>query len=127
MLKRLSLPLMVLFLFPLIVLAGIDDVVPTEQWVLQLVGFISSAKGLSVLALAAGATQLLMLLFQTPIGNLAGKWRLSLVALFSLAFVLIGALVSGMPIGVALFSAPVLAALQVFLNQIYKQFFQKSH
>lgn len=116
-----------LMIIPVLLLAGIDDVVPTETWVLELLQFISSAKGLTVLAVAAGVTQLLMRLLQTPLANVAGKWRLTLVSLFSFGAVLAGALVAGVPIGAAIFSAPVLAAFQVFLNQVYKQFFEKSN
>lgn len=114
-----------ILMFPVLALAGIDDIFPTETWIMELMKFISTAKGLGTLAFAAGLTQLVMLLFQTPMAEMAGKWRLVIVSALSVIGVVLGALVTGMPIGQALLSGPALAALQVFINQVYKQFFDK--
>lgn len=112
-------------LFPVLALAGIDDVVPTEGWILELLQFITTAKGLGALAIGAGVTQLAMRLLQTPLANVAGKWRLTLVAALSVVGIVLGGMVTGLPFMGALLTAPALAAFQVLLNQIYKQFFEK--
>lgn len=110
---------------PLLAFAGIDDVVNTETWVLEVLKFFTTIKGLGTLAVVAGAVQLAMIAFQTPLANVAGKYRLVAVAGFSAIGLLLGAMATGQSLGAAVLSAPVLAALQVFANQIYKQFFEK--
>lgn len=122
----LSLLLFVFVLVPRLVLADdINEVVPSEQVLLQLLAFITTLKGLSALAIAAGVIQLLMKLMKTPLAAVAGKWRLTMVALLSVVSLVVAAMATGLPLEAAVGSAPVLAGVQVFINQIWKQFFQK--
>lgn len=115
--------LMVLGLFLAVsCFAGVTDPLPDSSFWAAVLGFIGSVKGMSVLALAAAATQLAMVFFRTSYGNVAGKFKISIVLGLSVVLTLIGALASGANFFGALVSGPVLAAIQVFVYELYKQF-----
>jgi hypothetical protein len=98
---------------------------PTESWLYAIFSFLSSAKGLTAMGVAVGLTQLVMMYLRTPLANFSGRWRLSLVALFTVFHVVLTGLAAGLPLQGALAQAPVLTAVQVLLNQVWKQFFEK--
>lgn len=106
-------------------LPGIEDPVATETWLLQVLNFASTVKGMSALAIAAGVAQLLMVGFKTPLASFAGKFRLIAVAVFSTVSLILAAMAMGLDLGAAIGQAPVLTSLQVLLHQIWKQFFLK--
>jgi hypothetical protein len=96
------------------------------QLLLEVVAFINSVGGMSVLAIAAGAAQLLVKIASSSIGDLAGKYKLLIVSGVSVVSVVLGGLLAGAPLFSVLLSGAGLAALQVFLHQIYTQFFLKA-
>lgn len=104
-----------------VALADINEQIPLEAWVLGLITFITEVKGLSTIGIVAGVVQLLMKLFKTPLGNIAGLWRLVIVSGLTAVGLLVGAMVSGESIWAALISAPFVAAAQVFVHQLLKQ------
>lgn len=99
-----------------------EDAVPTESWLLQILTFVSTVKGLSTVALAAGITQLVMVFFKTPLAGFAGKYKLLLVSALTPVSLLLAAMATGVSLKGAIGQAPVIAALQVFLHQAIKQF-----
>lgn len=105
---------------------AIDDPIALETWLLAIVTFATTVKGMSALAIAAGVVQLLMIGFKTPLASFAGKWRLTIVAVLSVVALIVANLAMGGDIISALGMGPVLAALQIAGNQIWKQFFEKA-
>lgn len=100
---------------------SIEDPLATEAWLLQVLNFVTTMKGLTSLALAAGVAQLVVGLGRTPLANVAGKWRLVLVSLVSVVGLVLGAMATGLDVKAALGLGPVLAAVQVFIHQLWKQ------
>lgn len=99
---------------------------PTNDEMGALLAALGGLKGASAVAIAVVVVQGLMLLLRTSLGEMAGKWRLLIVYLLSIVSVVLALKVSGVDLGAALVHANTLAALQVFLNQVFKQFFQKA-
>lgn len=99
-----------------------DEVVATESWLLQILTFVSTMKGLSTVALAAGITQLVMVFFKTPLAGFAGKYKLLLVSALTPIALLLAAMATGVSLKGALGQAPVITAIQVLVHQILKQF-----
>ena len=89
---------------------------------LEVINFINSAAGMSVLAIAAGAAQLLIKIANSSIGDLAGKYKLLIVTGASVLATVFGGLAAGGSLFAVLFSGASIAALQVFIHQIYTQF-----
>ena len=79
----------------------------------------------SVVAIVISITQILMALLNGPLENVAGKYKLLLVTFLSLVLAVASGISTGMDLGTALFTGAGLAALQVFGNQVWKQFFAK--
>jgi hypothetical protein len=96
-----------------------------EQFLADIIAFIATVKGASVLAIAAGIAQLVMKFFQTPLADFAGKYKLLIVSGVSVVATVLGAMVTGLSFGAAILSGGAIAALQVFLHQIYTHFFAK--
>lgn len=117
---------LLLFTVSAALFAAIEDTVPTQTWLLETAAWATSVPGLTLLGIVVGAAQILMRLFQTPLANFTGKVRLVAVAFFSL----VGAVAAGMTGGISvlgsLLSGAGLAAIQVFIHQIYTQFFEKA-
>jgi low affinity Fe/Cu permease len=80
----------------------------------------------SVSAIVITVTQILMQVLSGPLAEVAGKWRLLIVTGLSLVLAIATGLTAGMTFVAALLSGAGLAALQVFVHQIYTQFFQKA-
>lgn len=96
------------------------------QLLLEIVAFIGSTGGMSILAIAAGAAQLLLKVASSSIGDLAGKYKLLIVSGVSVASVVLGGLLAGSPLFSVILSGAGLAAIQVFIHQIYTHFFIKA-
>ena len=78
------------------------------------------------MGLAALLSQLAMLFLRTPLASFAGKYKLVAIYVLSVVAGLLTLKVSGMDWGAAALHTQTLAALQVFGNQVYKQFIQKA-
>jgi len=78
--------------------------------------------GLGALGIVALCIQLLMLFFRTPLASFAGKWKLVIVLSLSLVGGFLAQMFNGLPWYGALLSAGSLTAVQVLVNQIWKQF-----
>lgn len=102
---------------------SVTDPVATESWLLQVLTFVSTAKGLTTIGLAAGVVQLVMLGFKTPLAAFTGRWRFVIVSLLTVAGLIVGSMATGATFSAALGQAPVLAAVQVFLDQAWRQLF----
>lgn len=109
--------------FPLVAFA--EDTLPDTEFWSALISFLGGVGGMSGLAIAAGVIQLAMVLLKTSYGNLAGKYKLLVVAGLSVAGAIVSGLASGLPFVNALLNGAVLAAIQVFVNEIIKHFTEK--
>jgi hypothetical protein len=105
---------------------GTTEPVSYDVFVAFLLQSLGGFKGAGSLAVVAGVIQILMKLFQTSAGELLGKWKLLAVALLSLAGGMLALKLSGVSWSAAALHGTSLAAAQVFLHQLYKQFIVKS-
>lgn len=106
--------------------AEIDTPLPTESWLLAVLTFLTTVKGQTVLAIVAGVVQLVMKFFNTPLSNFAGKTRLLIVTFLSLVGTVVGGMATGLTFLQSLATGASLAAFQVFVNQLWKQFVEKA-
>lgn len=115
------------YLFALCGKAFADEVIvpPSIDELAALIAALGGLKGASALAIAAVVVQGLMLMLRSKLGEMAGKWRLLLVYLFTVVAGVVSLRIAGVDLGAALVNTQVLAALQVFLHQAFVQFFQK--
>lgn len=97
----------------------------TEAFLGLLLQGLGGLKGASTLAIVAFVVQTVMHLFRTPLANFAGKWKLVIVVSLSLVGTVLGLMVQGMGFLPALFNGATLAAVQVLVNQVIKQFSEK--
>lgn len=105
---------------------GQDVIVPpTSDEIMSLLASLGGLKGASTLAIVAVVVQGLMLMLKSSIGKFAGAYQLLAVLLLTLAGGVVGLMIQGMDIGAALMHSSTLAAGQVLLHQIYKQFIEK--
>lgn len=126
----------VLTIFSLFFLAACfafaQDMVPTDQFLEFMVKSISDAKGASALMIAFISVQALIQFLKTPVcgmifKNLKGKYKLLLVSGLSvIAGVLSLMAVGGLNLSAALMHSATLSAFSVYLNQFYKQVFEKN-
>jgi len=113
-------------------LPGVDEDpskdLDTGVFLKALIKSIGSFAGGTALMIAALATQLLLLLFRTQLATFAGKWRLLIVYVLSLVSGVLALKVSvdGMEWLAALLHSNTLAAAQVLVHQVKKQFWDKS-
>lgn len=95
--------------------------VPSDTDVLAaILKLIGGIPGASALAIALSVVQTLAVVFSSQWGNLLGKYKLLAISAVSVAVPLLTALVSGTPLLAAVLSGAVLAALQVFVNEVIK-------
>ena len=104
--------------------AGIQP--PSLDELAALVAALGGVKGASTLAVVALVVQGLMLLLRSKLGEVAGKYRLLAVYLLTVVGTVVGFRIAGLDLGAALVHAQTLTAAQVLVNQVFKQFFQKS-
>lgn len=123
-----SVAFMVAFLIGITSVAfGQDGIIPPSgEEIKSLLDALGGVKGLSALAVAGLVVQVIMLLIRSGVGGLLGKFRLIVVYGLSIVSGVLALHLSGVDISAALVHANTLAAFQVFLNQIFKQFFQKA-
>lgn len=123
---------MLIFLcMPLIVFA--QEVVPPVtdlDFLGKLLQFFTEYKSMTSLAIAAAVVQLLLMFFNAPIAGkifakLDAQLKLIIVTGLTIAFGLITQKIAGISFGEAFWSAANLAAVQVFLHQVYLKFFAK--
>ena len=101
---------------------------PTADWLMLMVAAIGGMKGMSALAIAASVSQLLLKFLSTPLAKFAGKYKLLAVTGLTLVTGVLALMVaSDMSMFVALMHSTTLAAFQVFVHQIWKQFVKKSN
>lgn len=104
---------------------GQEIVEPSAQEIMNFLAALGGVKGASSLAIAALVVQGLMLLFRSSVGNFIGKYKLLTVLGLSLVSGVIALKLNGVDIGAAIVHSSTMASFQVFLNQLYKQFFEK--
>lgn len=115
-------------LIPVVALAQAASLpadLPTADALELLLKSVGGLKGAGALAIAAFCVQAVLLFFRTPLAGFAGRWRLLVVAGLTLVFGFMSMLLSGVDWKAAIVHADVLLMLQVFANQIWKQFVAK--
>lgn len=100
--------------------------VPAEEVVKSLIDLIGGVKGASVLAISLASIQVLMKFFSSSLSNFAGKYKLLIVYVLSMAAGFISSYMVDGSIMSAVLNGNVLAALQVLGNQVFVQFFKKA-
>jgi hypothetical protein len=98
----------------------ITDLPPDQALSMFLVA-IGGFKGATALGIVGGVVQILMILLRSPLGQLAGKYKLLIVTGLSLVGGFIGLLISGVSWPLALMHGTVLSAVQVFAHQLIIQ------
>lgn len=96
----------------------------TEAWLIEILKAVASVKGMSTAAIAVLVVQILMKFFETPLSQFAGKWKLLAVSGLTVVASVLSGLAMELPLSAALGQAPVLAAVQVFVHQIWVHAFQ---
>ncbi len=99
---------------------------PTGEEIKAFIASIGGLKGLGALGIVAIIVQALMLLTKTAFANILGKWQLTLVYLFTLGGGIFVLKTTGLDWMSVFLHSTTLAALQVFVNQIIRQFFPKT-
>ncbi len=99
-----------------------QESVPTDpgQWD-TFFNSIGGAKGAGVMAAVVALIQVILQLLKSPLGSLAGPYKLLLVTGMTLLLGVAGLRVEGFDWQSALIHSSTLASFQVFLNQIWKQ------
>lgn len=111
-----------------VVAAGTEVIAPPTVDDLQLfLNSLGNVKGLGTLGVVAVLVQGLMIFLKTGLGQLAGKYQLVLVLLLTLVGGVIALKSQGLGWGSVLIHSSTIAAVQVFLHQIYKQFVEKAN
>lgn len=98
--------------------ASLPTDLPLDQAIQQALPIVQSFKGASALGIAVAVTQLVMLVARSPIGNLAGKWKLLIVTGVSIVSTYLGLVFAGTSWLPALLAGPLIAAVQVFAHQL---------
>ncbi len=128
MLKTISFLVLAFFsaLFTVAAFASDGAVVPpSNEEIVALFTAIGGLKGAGALAIAAVVVQALLLAVRHSIGDFLGKYKLLAVYGLTMVAGVLSLHLAGVELGAALVHSNTLAALQVFLNQIWKQFFVK--
>ena len=98
---------------------------PSSAEIMAFLAALGGLKGAGSLAIAAAVVQAIMLLLRSSLGSFAGKAKLTIVLLLSVVSGVIALKLNGVELGAALLHSSTMASFQVFLNQVYKQFFAK--
>lgn len=112
-------------LFFVAVAHAADVVPPSTDELAALIASLGGLKGASALAIAAVVVQGIMLVIRTKLGEMAGKWRLTIMYALTVAAAVIAQRIAGLDLGAALMHSNTLAALQVLAHQVLVQFFKK--
>lgn len=100
-----------------------QDVLPPEsagQWqaFLQSIG---GTKGVGIMGTIVALIQILLLILKSPLGVVAGPYKLLLVTTLTLFLGVTSLKIQGFDWQSALMHSTTLASFQVFLNQLWKQ------
>jgi hypothetical protein len=98
---------------------------PDAQEVAGFIKAIGGWKMLGLMGIAMGAVQAAILVIRSNFVKLEGQYTLLLVLGLSLISGVLVLTSGGMALGEAAIHSQTLAALQVFINQIWKQFVEK--
>jgi len=99
--------------------------ISNSEFIQSLIVAIGGFSGASTLAVVGIIVQLLIKFFKTPIALFASKYKLVIVSGLSVVGAVIGLSMQGVDLLSAIMSGGTLAAIQVFVHQIYKQFIEK--
>lgn len=104
-----------------------QDVIPpvSETDLRAFLMALGGAKTLSTLGIVGLVVQAIMLFLKSSLGEITGKWQLSLVLIFTFVGGIIGLKSGGMDWGAVLVHSSTIGAAQVLMHQIYKQFMVK--
>lgn len=117
--------LVVALALPVLALGADVSPLPEMSFFSELLKLLGGWKGMEVKALVVALVQLAITFLRTPFGAVAGKWKLVLVLALSIVATVLGHLFSGMSLVQALLDGTVLAAVQVFANELVKHLTQK--
>src|SRR3954466_424795 len=125
--RKLSLGLLLILAICLVPVGALaQEIVPPSGADFQaLFASLGGLAGMKALAIVAVVIQAMMLLVRSQAGELLGKYRFLIVYAGSMILAPIALISSGVSVGAAFVHANTLAAIQVFLNQIFKQFIVK--
>jgi hypothetical protein len=96
-----------------------------DEFINFFVQSLGGFKGAGVLGTAVLVAQIALKLLQTGVGQLLGKWKLTVVGLITLIVGVLGLKATGANWGAALLNSSTLVAFQALFHQIYKQFMEK--
>lgn len=99
---------------------------PTAAEIGKFLEALGGVKGAGTLAIVAIVVQGLMLVMKTALGKMAGIWQVIILNLLTLIGGVIALKMSGSDWASALLHSQSLAAFQVFLHQLWKQFGKKA-
>lgn len=121
-LKHFLKPLAFAALFVCVVSFGdsVTDPISESAFFAKLLELLGQVKGASVMAVAMIVAQAVMYFFRTPLADFAGKYKLAVVAVVNLVVVVLGGLVSGLPLLGAIFNQAVFVAIQIAVNELLK-------
>lgn len=123
MLQRIKYILLTIVLFLIPTIAFAQEPTPSfDQIINDIVSLMKGAGGMGAVAIILAVVQILMKLSKTFIGDLAGRWKITIVTGLTLAGSILGAIMQGGSIWSALITGGVLSTAQVFVNQLVKQF-----
>lgn len=111
--------------FVSLVVFGQDLPEVTQAEVAALFQSIGGLKGAGTLGVVAFVVQALMLGARSFLAGLLGKYKLLVVLLLTMVGGVLGLLTQGVELGAALVHSSTLAAAQVLLHQVYKEFIEK--
>lgn len=83
---------------------------------------INGSSGVIAMVLTILVTQILIFLFEKNVINLSGTNKMVLVNLLTILSGVLSLTIGGMSIGAALVHSQTLVMVQVFFNQVWKQF-----
>ena len=126
MIKKINLTLLIAVVFAA-VFAFAQEVVapPTQEEIASFLASLGGIKGAGTMAIVATVVQFIMLLAKSGLGKMAGVYQILLVSFLTLVGGVVGLKMNGLDWGSAILHSSSLAAGQVFLHQLYKQFIKK--
>lgn len=116
-----SLVASILLLVCVVSFGDVNEVVDSSEWLKSAFAFFTSLKGLSTVAIVAGAVQVVMMFFKTRLADFAGKWRLRIVIILTAIGMLASGLANGENLLALLVSAPFIALIQVGIYEFTKE------
>jgi len=104
-----------------------DDIsqpLPTTSFFTQLLVFLKSLSGTTVLAGVGGLVQLTIVFFRTSFGDFAGAWKLTVIFSLAVVYAVAANLLRGLPVLDALLDGTTVTAVSVLVNEVLKHFTQ---